>query len=121
MAVSDGDNAMGSIFAQALAEVSGRPVMEPDAPTDLYTDGSCLDPGKPWAAAGWGVHVANSDQMGDYYGALPVSSQTSSRAELSAIAAALQLAWASTHRHFRICTDSEYARKGIVQWVAKWK
>ena len=62
---------------------------------------------------GWGVHVVNSDKFGDYYGALPGSTQTNSRVELVALDAALQLAWLSPHQHFRIFTDCEYAEKGI--------
>ena len=84
---------VANIVARAFAELGyGRPLVDATAPTDLYTDGSCLDPGKPWAAAGWGVHVVNSDKLGDYYGALPGITQTNSRAELVALDAALQLA-----------------------------
>ena len=84
---------VADIVARAMAELGhGRPLVDATAPTDLYTDGSCLDPGKPWAAAGWGVHVVNSDKLGDYYGALPGSIQTNSRAELVALEASLQLA-----------------------------
>ena len=70
---------------RAMTELEGRPLMDVTAPTDLYTDGSCLDPGKPWAAAGWGVHAVNSDKLGDYYGALSGTIQTNPRAELAAL------------------------------------
>ena len=112
---------VGDIVARVMEEMEGRPVLDATAPTDLYTDGSCLDPGKPWAAAGWGVHVVNSDKLGDYYGALPGSIQTNSRAELVALEAALQLAWLSPHQFFRIFTDCEYAKKGIRLWLDKWR
>ena len=58
---------------------------------DIFTDGSCLENGRPWAAAGWGVCVRNSADLGEYYGALPGNSQTSNRAELTALVVALQL------------------------------
>ena len=44
------------IVTRAMEEMEGRPVLDVTAPTDLYTDGSCLAPGKPWAAAGGGSH-----------------------------------------------------------------
>ena len=83
---------VADIVTRAMEEMEGRPVLDVTAPTDLYTDGSCLAPGKPWAAAGWGVHIVNSDKLGDYYGALPGNIQTNSRAELVALETALQLA-----------------------------
>ena len=117
LSVEEDDSVRGGSVAyfvtRAMAELEGRPLMDATAPTDLYTDGSCLNPAKPWAAAGWGVHVVNSDKLGDYYGALPGSIQTNSRAELVALEAAMQLAWLSPHQHFRIFTDCEYAKKGI--------
>ena len=65
-----------TIFAQTLTEVNERPIYNPEAPTDFYTDGSCTDNGKPFAAAGWGVHVTNSDRLGEYFGAVPGQVQT---------------------------------------------
>ena len=38
-----------------------------------------------------------------------------------ALEAAMQLAWLSPHQHFRIFTDCEYAKKGIAQWLGKWR
>ena len=70
-------------------------------------------------AAGWAVHVANSDKLGDYYGALCGNIQTNSRVELVALEAAMQLAWLSPHQHFRIFTDCENPKKGIGLWLDK--
>ena len=94
-----------AIFAEALAEVKERTIFDPDQPTDLFTDGSCMDNGRPFAAAGWGVHVHNSDELGEFFGALPGQVQTNNRVELAAVEAALQLAWCSKHSRFRIFTD----------------
>ena len=58
------------IFAESLDD-DRQTVYDETFPTDLYTDGSCTDNGRPFAAAGWGVHVHNSDELGEYYGALP--------------------------------------------------
>ena len=115
------DLPMEEIFARSMQEVHGVCEVDASCPTDLYTDGSCLDGGKPWAAAGWGVHVVNSDQLGGYYAALTGSTQTNSRAELVAIEAALQLAWGTTHKHCRVLTDCEFAKLGIELWVWKWE
>ena len=59
------------LHISALAEVNERPIYNPEAPTDFYTDGSYTDNGKPFAAAGWGVHVINSDRLGECFGAVP--------------------------------------------------
>ena len=108
------------IFAEALASVSGNPIYNRDLPTDLYTDGSCSDNGRPVAAAGWGVHVHNSDQLGDHYGALPVQVQTNNRAELAAVEAALHLAWNSSHRRCRVFADCNLACLGISNNSDEW-
>ena len=47
-----------------------RHIVNPDKPVDFYTDGSCVDNGRPWAAAGWGVFVHNSAALGEHYGAI---------------------------------------------------
>ena len=98
-----------AIFAEALAEVQDRAIYDPNKPTDLYTDGSCSDNGRPFAAAGWGVHVVNSDQLGEYSGALAGQVQTNNRAELAAVEVALRLAWGSSHKNCRIIADCNLA------------
>ena len=118
----EGENlTMAEIFARSMMEVQGACEVDALCPTDLYTDGSCLDGGKPWAAAGWGVHVVNSDQLGGYYAALVGTIQTNARAELVTIEVALQLAWGTTHKHFRVLTDCEFAKRGIELWLHKWE
>ncbi len=49
------------IFAEALTEVKDQPVYDNTQTTDLYTDGSCSDNGRPFTSAGWGVCVFNSE------------------------------------------------------------
>ena len=109
-----------ALFEEALAETNKRPVYDPMAPTDLYTDGSCSDNGRPFAAAGWGVHVYNSDQLGEFFGALPGQVQTNNRAELAAVEAALQLAWDSTHAHCRIFADCNLACMALTNDTTEW-
>lgn len=107
-------------MADALAEVQGRALADPGKPVDIFTDGSCLDNGRPWAAAGWGVYATNSTKLGEYYGALPGSVQTNNRAELAAVEVALQLAWNSGHPNVRIFPDSNLACQGISNREDSW-
>ena len=109
-----------ALFEKALSETNKRPVYDPMSPTDLYTDGSCSDNGRPFAAAGWGVHVHNSDQLGEFFGALPGQVQTNNRAELTAVEAALQLAWDSTHAHCRIFADCNLACMTLTNDTTEW-
>ena len=124
------------LFAEAMAKVKDLPIYDPTAPTDFYTDGSCLDNGRPWACAGWGVCVENSDQLGEFFGAVPDTVQTNNRAELVTVEAALQLAWNSKHSYCRVFADCNLAcmtisndeaewawRKalGVSGWMARWE
>lgn len=61
---------------EAFDELDGRSGVDIYAPTDVYTDVSCLDNGIPYVAAGWGVHVENSNELDDYFGALADQRQT---------------------------------------------
>ena len=114
------DTRWDSVFAEALAEVQNRHIEDPDKPIDFYTDGSCLDNGRPWAAAGWGVFAHNSAALGEHYGALPGNIQTNNRAELAAMEVALQLGWHSGRPLVRIFPDSNIACKGISNREDEW-
>ena len=109
-----------AIFAEAEAEVAGRPIYDRDQPTVFWTDGSCRDNGMPFATAGWGVCVHNSDTLGEFYGALPGVLQTNNRAELAAVEAALQLAWNSQHRVCIIRADCNLACQAIDNVDEEW-
>jgi ribonuclease HI len=91
---------------------------------DLYTDGACR--GNP-GPGGWGVllrtRVRNGDGMTDTIherelcgGAL---STTNNRMELMAAIEGLQAL--SRPCAVAVYTDSEYVRKGISEWLPKWK
>ena len=125
-----------TIFAEAEAEVAGRPIYDRGQPTIFWTDGSCRDNGMPFATAGWGVCVHNSDTLGEFFGALPGNIQTNNRAELAAVEAALQLAWTSHHDNCIIradcnlaClaidnTEKEWAWRralGVSGWMSRWE
>ena len=108
------------IFTEALAEVRDQNIYDEGKPTDLFTDGSCTDNGRPFAAAGWGVCVENSNRLGEYFGALPGRVQTNNRAELTAVEVALHLAWASQHKHCRIFADCNLACLAIDNDTDEW-
>ena len=95
----------------------------------IYTDGACLGNGLANPAAGCGfiinpqhkVHfrLENRGPTGEFH------TQTSNRAELRAVIAALE------YRHWQgdnmgscsrivIATDSEYVVLGITEWIHKW-
>ena len=95
-------NLVRDLVAEALAEINGLEVEDRARSMDIFIDGSCIDNGRPWAAAGWGVCVYNSADLGEFYGALPGRSQTSNRAELMALVIALRLAWFSGRSHTHI-------------------
>ena len=113
-------NLVRDLVTEALAEVTGREIEDRDRSMDIFTDGSCLKNGRPWVDAGWGVCVRNSADLGDFYGALPGNSQTSNRAELTALVVALQLAWHSGRSWTRILPDSNLACQGASNHDDEW-
>jgi ribonuclease HI len=99
----------------------------------IYTDGACLNNGQPNSAAGWGFIFRepepNHPELGRVSGRVeehgPTGEpclQTSNRAELRAVIAALRFRiWGGDGwRRLVIATDSEYTVKGATQWVQAW-
>ncbi|RKU49361.1 hypothetical protein DL546_001093 [Coniochaeta pulveracea] len=97
----------------------------------VHTDGACLNNGQPNPKAGWAfslglrpsgnplVYSGRLEQKGPFG---QDGSQTSNRAELRAIIAALRSSnWPEEGVHtLVIATDSEYAVEGSTRWVKKW-
>lgn len=94
----------------------------------LYTDGACLNNGQPNPRAGWafvyGPDKATCDgrleNKGPFGG--PVQPQTSNRAELRAVIAALRFRhWVGEgFTSMVIATDSEYIVIGATTWAKEW-
>ncbi|KZV98221.1 ribonuclease H-like protein, partial [Exidia glandulosa HHB12029] len=80
----------------------------------VYTDGSCLNPGTRYAAAGSGIYWG-PECLSNLAVRLPGPEQTNNRAELYAILRALEQC--DTMRSLRIHTDSEYAIRSIAEWA----
>mgnify|MGYP003384385079 FL=1 len=80
----------------------------------IYTDGACK--GNP-GIGGWGAVLSYGDIKKEFYGGEPDT--TNNRMELMAAIKSLE---ALT----RLCeviltTDSEYVRKGVLEWIEGWK
>ena len=85
-----------------------------EAPVIIYTDGACS--GNP-GPGGWGAILIYGDKRKEINGGEPDT--TNNRMELRAAAEALN----ALKRPVRVelHTDSEYLRKGITEWIGKWK
>lgn len=92
---------------------------------EVYTDGSCLS--NPGGAGGWAAVFVVSrasrqdrqqsrDEVVTVSGSYPQT--TNNRMELRAMTSALQML--PTEREATVFTDSQYVRRGVEEWVAKW-
>ncbi|KAK0111144.1 hypothetical protein ONS95_001520 [Cadophora gregata] len=104
--------------------------------TLIFTDGACLRNGRPKPTAGCGfVYLPQIPgvSLPVKYGSVPFrlenqspdgspAEQTSNRAELRAVIAALQFrVWQGEGwKRLVIATDSEYAVKGATEWFGAW-
>lgn len=83
----------------------------------IYTDGGCS--GNP-GPGGWGYCILCD-------GALIASSSggdkltTNNKMELTAVIEALKFAISNGISSLEICTDSQYVKNGITEWIANWK
>lgn len=100
----------------------------------IYTDGSCLDNGRPSPRAGCAFifHPGITDQpragscsfkLENRGPSGELHPQTSNRAELRAVIAALQFRFwkGEGFESMVIATDSEYVVKGATTWVNSWQ
>ena len=81
---------------------------------EIYTDGACR--GNP-GPGGWGAILRSGDHEKELKGAEPLT--TNNRMELTAAIQAL----AALKRGCDVVlyTDSQYVRKGILEWMPQWK
>ena len=86
----------------------------------VFVDGACLDNGKPWARAGYGVWFGNSSwQHLNCSGTFP-GRQTNQRAEIQAAITAIEIATQEEFKSLQILTDSKYLIDGATEWIKKW-
>ncbi|PIP80412.1 MAG: ribonuclease HI [Gammaproteobacteria bacterium CG22_combo_CG10-13_8_21_14_all_40_8] len=80
----------------------------------MYTDGACK--GNP-GPGGWGTVLRFNDQEKLLYGGEPLT--TNNRMELMAAIEGLKALTRSCD--IELTTDSQYLRKGILEWMSNWK
>jgi ribonuclease HI len=87
----------------------------------IYTDGACLNNGKPGAKGGYGIYFGKNDCR-NQYGPLPKNHipHTNQRAELLAILLALRIVEKDT-RPVIIHSDSKYCLQCFETWLPKWR
>jgi ribonuclease HI len=81
---------------------------------EIYTDGACR--GNP-GPGGWGALLAHEGREKELSGAERLT--TNNRMELTAVIRALEALKRPTQA--RVFTDSEYVRRGITEWLPRWK
>ncbi|WP_088345400.1 MULTISPECIES: ribonuclease HI [Rhodomicrobium] len=87
---------------------------EDDKPVIIYSDGACS--GNP-GPGGWGAVLIYGDKRREISGGEPMT--TNNRMELRAATEALTALKRSCRAELH--TDSQYVRKGITEWINKWK
>jgi ribonuclease HI len=80
----------------------------------IYTDGACR--GNP-GPGGWGAILCYSDVNKEIYGF--VKDTTNNKMELSAVIEALKCLKQSCE--VTVVTDSNYLKRGMTEWLPKWK
>lgn len=80
----------------------------------LITDGACL--GNP-GPGGWAALLRYGSHYREMYGSAPHT--TNNRMELTAVIEGLRALKVACR--VTIVTDSEYVKKGITEWLARWK
>jgi ribonuclease HI len=81
---------------------------------DIYTDGACR--GNP-GPGGWAAVLSSGGREKEISGAQIQT--TNNRMELQAVIEALQALKRPVD--VRLYTDSQYVRRGILEWLAQWK
>lgn len=81
---------------------------------EIFTDGACK--GNP-GPGGWGALLRYGDKEKELFGG--ESNTTNNRMELTAAIKAL--AELTRPCEVSLTTDSEYVRRGVLEWMANWK
>jgi len=81
---------------------------------EIYTDGACR--GNP-GPGGWAAVLSAGGREKEITGAENLT--TNNRMELQAVIAALQAL--RRPAHVRLYTDSQYVRRGLLEWLPNWK
>lgn len=106
---SSGGQRNASTAASAGRGASGK--------VEVWTDGSCLDNGKPNARAAYAVYFGQDDPRNEAQRVPGV--QTNNRGEVLGIIRALELVDENVE-HLIVYTDSRYAIDCITRWLPGW-
>ena len=87
-----------------------------DDVVNIYTDGSCL--GNP-GPGGWGAVMFYKSRSREISGSEAEPETTNNRMELTAAIAALKQL--KRPCRVKVHTDSEYLRRGMVEWLPEWQ
>jgi ribonuclease HI len=85
-----------------------------NGPVDIYTDGACR--GNP-GPGGWAAVLSAGGREKEISGAQLLT--TNNRMELQAVIEALSAL--KRPAQVRLYTDSQYVRRGILEWLPQWK
>ena len=88
----------------------------------VFTDGSCINNGKKYAKAGYGIYFPNNefDNVSKSFLNQPITNQ---RAELYAILKTLQIIFDKDNisvDQVNIYTDSQYSMNCVTTWIKTW-
>jgi len=81
---------------------------------EIYTDGACR--GNP-GPGGWAAVLSAGEREKEISGAQSLT--TNNRMELQAVISALQAL--KRPAEVRLYTDSQYVRRGVLEWLEQWK
>ena len=100
--------------APSKAQSRPAPLAVEGKPVEIFTDGACQ--GNP-GPGGWGVVLRSGGDVKELSGYEP--NTTNNRMELTAVIRALDSL--QNARDVTLCTDSQYVKKGITEWINTWK
>jgi len=87
----------------------------------VYTDGSCINNGKPNAKCGYGVYFPN-EELPNISKPFVLQPLTNQRSELYAIYKALKkITKKLSFNKVNVYSDSEYSIKCLTVWIKNWK
>ena len=92
----------------------GAPAAESRPVVEIFTDGACLKNPGP---GGWGAVLRYGRHERELHGGEPAT--TNNRMEIMAAIQGLESLTRPSSVH--LYTDSQYLRRGITEWVPKWR